>query len=1225
MASSSTQPLAENNASASEPDSVTQDMNIEKPLSEQQLRELYDGEEIDRFLSLFSAYVTEVQLQNNAPNISQPPQDTQDTAPPDNLPALVPGPYLSEQIALRFLHPILPQSSPSTPLFTLGRLRLTTQRLYLALSPYGPFFRTLVKLAKWESRRSSSFYCLVFWTLWWRNLLLPALFLRILGALARRRVFPYPTLAELRRHRKEIDRAIEFGEELSTRFSASSNFGVKELWRIFRVFNKPKKTKVKKLARNKTSAQSAREPSADEQHSEHEVSTVLDSEDTAQEKQENDGKRAVLQAFSEIADLHERIKNIFIWRRPASSRIYGFVIVLLFVLTLFLPAQSLAKLAAFIGGFFFWHVTPVIAALPPGDHLPPAFSDVPTDAEYAMELISQRVAAGLPIQPVRVPKNARRDTQGSDDAATQSGDVQPQNTNRDKEIDWKKWGERAAAGASWVGDSKRRFTSKQACSDLLQAFPAQHTSAPGIITLTNTKLYFYPLMSPTPKVEIPLLKLRAVKKKSTLFTALTVAWTDEQGNPKEERFLWVGESELMSPVKQEIFMTDVSNCVASLKKVVTEMQFTAAMGEQLQMAQPAARPSAVTLTKDPGAAYLLDFDALVADWDEYLNIGDATKPEDLESEDEFDPKSKSQKSKRKNKASQPAEEPRADQYTLQEHHDHLLSNSLDLSFNGNNIDPSSSQNGGGFVLDEDIFLAGPDGLDIGGLGDDLAKELGEGWGVFPDNNANDMQLDNPFNNDADMPPDFELGTDAAFGSSGPIEELPGNELDPSITPRKRKANHLYLAGPDQDKENIPPSTLRRANNDNAPRAFSPATSFSRLLLSQDEEPQVPLADVTTNNQNQKNAGAKKPKKTRLLLDARTELTDEELKTARAQYLKGQAVLRRDLNQKRAEKEGGKFVEDLLWGVPRGVQAGPLIEFWQENFKVQVEARTGNVVLHPADEPPKKRRKIRDPSHVEDLLPQNNDELPQDFDNGIRGDPFMNDFDMQDVEPGIGVGDDYNDDRANQRRSSEEPGQARNVSRPPSILGGNFDVPAQLPASGSQRSSLFPWDNAGGGSSSAGGFGPMGSDRVSVDKADMRLRGSSLSHRHSSLVPSRSGSILDGLEMSPGFAKDIQLVGEDYKFDVDNQPNRSAVDSQRSDMNLITLERNSFNFLEYIRMQLQGLPNSVSELSFDAVVPTATSTRHVAAAAFYHCLVLATKDLLHMNQSEAYGVLEISIA
>jgi meiotic recombination protein REC8 len=82
------------------------------------------------------------------------------------------------------------------------------------------------------------------------------------------------------------------------------------------------------------------------------------------------------------------------------------------------------------------------------------------------------------------------------------------------------------------------------------------------------------------------------------------------------------------------------------------------------------------------------------------------------------------------------------------------------------------------------------------------------------------------------------------------------------------------------------------------------------------------------------------------------------------------------------------------------------------------------------------------------------------------------------------------------------------------------------------------------------------------------------------------------------------------------------------------------FHRYVRMQIQGLPNSVDELSFDGVVPMATSTRHVAAAAFYHCLgkeidfpgsqrlmpqvVLATKDLLHLKQAEPYGALCITI-
>ncbi|KAJ6519806.1 hypothetical protein C8R45DRAFT_952783 [Mycena sanguinolenta] len=565
---SSTQPLPQTPASVIEEYvSSTDAADIEKRMSEQQLRELYDSEEIDRFLSLFSAYVTEVQLHDTVRGQSDPtvsmaaaPNPNVDWTSNDNplisrpsTPSSLPltDRSISEEIALRYLLPILPTSSPPVPLFTLGRLRLTTQRLYLAIQPvYGPFFASLIRLATWKDRRKSLFYCIVFWSLWYQNLLLPCLFLRILYALARRRLLSYPTLAELRAHREEIDRAAEFGQELSTRFSASSVLGVKELWRIFKVFNKPKRAKVKKVAREKTRAHPPQDPQSDDHLSEQEINTVLDSEDV-ENAQENDVKRAVLQALAEIADFHERVKNIFIWRRPASSRIYGLVFGLLFILTLVVPAQYLAKLACFIGGFLFWHAAPIIAALPPGAQLPPAFADVPTDAEYAMELISKRVAAGLPIQPVRPPRAKARDNKKRDgDGKHNEPAAQSQSQTKDKEVDWKKWGERAAVGMSWVEDSKRIFTAGQRPQNTNRAtphesvethtFPAQHISAPGLITLTPTTLYFTPLMASTAKLEIPLANLRGVKKKSGLFTALTMIWEDEQGKEKEEKFRWVG-------------------------------------------------------------------------------------------------------------------------------------------------------------------------------------------------------------------------------------------------------------------------------------------------------------------------------------------------------------------------------------------------------------------------------------------------------------------------------------------------------------------------------------------------------------------------------------------------------------------------------------------------------------------------------------------------------------
>ncbi|KXN90037.1 hypothetical protein AN958_05042, partial [Leucoagaricus sp. SymC.cos] len=60
-----------------------------------------------------------------------------------------------------------------------------------------------------------------------------------------------------------------------------------------------------------------------------------------------------------------------------------------------------------------------------------------------------------------------------------------------------------------------------------------------------------------------------------------------------------------------------------------------------------------------------------------------------------------------------------------------------------------------------------------------------------------------------------------------------------------------------------------------------------------------------------------------------------------------------------------------------------------------------------------------------------------------------------------------------------------------------------------------------------------------------------------------------------------------------------------------------------RMQHQANPSE--ELNFATIVPTVTSTRHVATAAFYHCLVLATKDLVRLEQREPYSSILISIA
>lgn len=55
------------------------------------------------------------------------------------------------------------------------------------------------------------------------------------------------------------------------------------------------------------------------------------------------------------------------------------------------------------------------------------------------------------------------------------------------------------------------------------------------------------------------------------------------------------------------------------------------------------------------------------------------------------------------------------------------------------------------------------------------------------------------------------------------------------------------------------------------------------------------------------------------------------------------------------------------------------------------------------------------------------------------------------------------------------------------------------------------------------------------------------------------------------------------------------------MSLIRVLLLIHNYSRYAKMQSHSLPSSMTALTFDIIVPQSTSTRHVAASAFYHCL------------------------
>lgn len=157
------------------------------------------------------------------------------------------------------------------------------------------------------------------------------------------------------------------------------------------------------------------------------------------------------------------------------------MLISLAALTTFLPTKYIVKIAWFIMGFLYWHVIPIIAALPPADRarLPPLFDNAPTDAEYAMELISQRIARGEDIRPParKQPKKSKKagdtksnkstvslvgDEQSAEDAIGDDRSVMSEGGsekskspgNRPGEVDWRKWGERANAMKNWAAQGR---------------------------------------------------------------------------------------------------------------------------------------------------------------------------------------------------------------------------------------------------------------------------------------------------------------------------------------------------------------------------------------------------------------------------------------------------------------------------------------------------------------------------------------------------------------------------------------------------------------------------------------------------------------------------------------------------------------------------------------------------------------------------------------------------
>jgi hypothetical protein len=127
--------------------------------------------------------------------------------------------------------------------------------------------------------------------------LLPSLFLRILYSLLRRRVFAYPTYAELVEHRCQVDKANKIGSDLSSQLT-NPTLSVKEaLVQVYKIFLSLIQRGADSL---KTRVAGAKSDTSEE---------PIEFDDPEERKRLEDLMRNALDSLNDMADLHERVKK----------------------------------------------------------------------------------------------------------------------------------------------------------------------------------------------------------------------------------------------------------------------------------------------------------------------------------------------------------------------------------------------------------------------------------------------------------------------------------------------------------------------------------------------------------------------------------------------------------------------------------------------------------------------------------------------------------------------------------------------------------------------------------------------------------------------------------------------------------------------------------------------------------------------------------------------------
>lgn len=192
-------------------------------------------------------------------------------------------------------------------------------------------------------------------------------------------------------------------------------------------------------------------------------------------------------ATGDVADFHEKIKNLLLWRNPKASQRTALLLFLLVIFTMFCSAALVLKTFFFGLGFTFFALMPLQTLYPRYRRaLNPLWWAVlgsPTDAQWAVQLLRQRHAR---YQDWLL---ANTDSYKASKSGGASGSDTPHSPGGASDMPKSYFKRRDPANHAAKQKEERQWMDKRK----LDSFLCQHYGVPGHLVVTPTHMYFSPV------------------------------------------------------------------------------------------------------------------------------------------------------------------------------------------------------------------------------------------------------------------------------------------------------------------------------------------------------------------------------------------------------------------------------------------------------------------------------------------------------------------------------------------------------------------------------------------------------------------------------------------------------------------------------------------------------------------------------------------------------------